>query len=81
MLVNLLTNLGFTRDSAMWLWGRIISAAALISSGVLDLKYWAGYVGLYPSDNLLHFVTVTAVVILWISGKMATSHLPAKESP
>lgn len=79
-LTNILIRLGFTRDSAMWLWGRIIGASAAIASGVFDLTYWANYIGVPLSERGNHIITVVAVGILWISGKQATSHLPPKES-
>lgn len=80
MLVNLLTNLGFTRDDQIWIWGRLVGASAAIASGVFDLTYWANYIGVPLSERGNHIITVIAVAILWISGKQATSHLPPKES-
>lgn len=77
MLVRLFLSLGFTRDDEKWLWGRVVSAAALVASGVFDLSYWATYVGVTLTVTEIHIVNVVAIGILWISGKQSTSHLPA----
>lgn len=76
MLVNLLINLGFTRDDQKWFWGRVVGAAAAVASGIFDLHYWAEYVGLHPSVTAIHIVNVVAITILWVSGKQDRSHLP-----
>lgn len=78
MLASWLTHLGFTRDDAIWLWGRVVGAAAVIGSGVFDLNYWANQLGFQVSPKVEHGITVIAVIILWISGKQATSHLPGE---
>lgn len=75
MLSNFFTNLGWSRDDAKWIWGQIVSAAAAIASGVFDLPYWASYVGVHLSTTGVHVITVLAVAVLWLSGKMATSNL------
>lgn len=77
MLANLFIHLGFTRDDAIWVWGQFCGAAAAIASGVFDLHYWAGYLGLNISVTAQHWITAIAVFILWLSGKMNYSHLPA----
>lgn len=76
MLANLLTALGFTRDSRIWLWGRVVSAAGIFMSGVFDLNYWATYLGFQISPTVSHWITALSVLVLWISGKQAHSELP-----
>jgi hypothetical protein len=75
MLSSLFTSLGWSRDDAKWIWGQVVSAAAAIASGVFDLSYWASYIGIHLSVTQVHIITVVAVFILWLSGKMATSNL------
>lgn len=76
MLTQWLTRRGFTRDDACWLWSRIVSFAAIVASGVLDLDYWTAYVGLHLSVNQIHLITVVAAAVLWIAGKQDHSKLP-----
>jgi amino acid transporter len=78
VLTNLLTSLGFSRDDGVWLWGRLVGAAAAVASGIFDLHYWFNYVGVTLSERGQHIITVVAVAILWISGKQSASHLPSK---
>lgn len=77
-LTTLFSQFNLTRDSAWWLWGKILSVATLITSGVLDLTFWAQYVGLHPSISEVHIVQVLAIIALYISGQYSTSSLPGK---
>lgn len=69
--------LGWTRDDAKWAWSQVTSAAAAVAMGIFNIPYWAAYVGLTVTTNEVHVITVIAVAILWISGKMDSSSLPA----
>jgi hypothetical protein len=77
MLARLLTKWGFTRDDEIWWWGQICGVSAAVASGVFDLHYWSGYVGVPFSERAEHIVTAIAVFVLWLSGKMNYSKLPA----
>lgn len=79
MFTNLFTNCGITRDSALWFWGKVLSIATLVTSGVLDLPYWAGYLGIHATTTEIHWVQVLAVIALYISGQNSTSNLKGKE--
>jgi hypothetical protein len=71
MLTNLLLDLGLTRDSLLWLWGRLAAGAALIASGLVPLD---GYVG----PGWAKAITIAAVIVLWLAGKYDASPLPGK---
>ena len=71
MLTNWLLALGFTRDSAVWLWGRLTSGALIIATGLVPLD---AYIGTTGQKTL----TVVAAIVLWLSGKYDTSPLPGK---
>lgn len=77
-LANFFNSLGWTRDDAKWVWGQIVSIAALIVSNVFDVHYWAGYIGINLSVTELHVITVVATAVLWLSGKMNSSNLNSK---
>jgi hypothetical protein len=74
-LTSTLTNLGLTHDSAILLWGKILSIAALIASGALDLPYWATYLGLHVSVTEIHWAQAVAVAALYLSGQYSGSPL------
>ncbi len=78
MLTNLLTHFGFTRDDAIWLWGRIVGAAGILVSGVFNVNAWLTDMGLafQFSTTQMKIITSVSAIILWISGKQAASHLP-----
>lgn len=71
-LSNWLMSMGFTRDSATWFWGRLVSGALLVLSGLVPLD---GYV----SEPMQKVITVGAAVVLWLSGKFDSSPLPGKK--
>jgi hypothetical protein len=70
-LTQWLVSLGLTRDSLLWFWGRLVSGAVLIFSGLVPLD---GYL----SPNSQRVLRVMAAVVLWFSGKWDTSPLPSK---
>jgi hypothetical protein len=72
MLTNWLTGLGVTRDSAVWFWGRLVSGATLVLGlGPMDL------LDPYLSEPSQKWLTMLAVLVLWLSGKFDSSPLPA----
>lgn len=79
MLATWLIHWGFTRDDAIWLWGRILGAAGILSSGVLDLNAQLLSMGIafQFSPAELKIITSVSALILWISGKQASSRLPS----
>lgn len=77
-LTSLFLSLGFTRDSATFWWGKVVSVAALITSGLFD-PHIAGMfdpavLGIGPST--LHWIQFVSVIVLYLSGQMSSSHLP-----
>lgn len=72
MISQYLIDWGLTRDSLVWFWGRIVSGSLLIASGVLPLDK-------YLSPTWQHIIQVTAVIVLWFSGKYDSSPLPGKK--
>ena len=78
VLGSYFTSLGWTRDDAKWFWLQIVTVATLISSNVLDLPYWAGYLGIPLSTRELHWVQAITAIVLWVSARSATSALPGK---
>ena len=69
--------LGWSRDDWKWLWLQLGAVAALVASGVFNVEYWATYLGLTLTPIALHWIQALAVSILWVSGKMDSSHLPS----
>lgn len=78
MLTNLLLTLGLNRDHWAFLLGKVVSIAALITTGVLDVGYWACDIGLDITSHQVHLVQVGAVVVLYLSGQYSTSQLPGE---
>jgi hypothetical protein len=76
MLANLLTNLGFTRDSKIWSWSRWSALLALLASGAVDVVGLGNWLGIHLSDTAAHWVTAVAVAVLWFGGTYDTSPLP-----
>lgn len=70
MLTNILLSLGFTRDSATWLWSRIVTLALIVSTGLIDFTQY----GL--TEREIHLVTAAAAAVLWLAGKYDSSPLP-----
>lgn len=73
MLTNLLLRFNFTRDDITWFWSRLVSAAILLASGMIDLSK-------YFNPTTSKVITVASVVVLWISGKYDSSSLPGKDT-
>jgi hypothetical protein len=69
-ITSTLISQGFTRDSAVWFWGRLSTASLLIASGIVPLDE---YVGEWSKA-----IQIGAVIILWLSGKYDSSPLPGK---
>lgn len=80
-LTNIFSNYGLTHDSAVWVWGKALSVAALIASGALDLTYWGTYLGLHLSTTEIHWAQVAAVAALYISGQYSGSPLTSSAIP
>ena len=72
MLTRWLISLGFTRDSAIWLWSRLSAGALLVISGLVPLD---GYV----SPKWQKVIIVGAAIVLWLGGKFDSSPLPGKK--
>lgn len=70
-ITSTLLSLGLTRDSKLWVWGRVVSGATLLIS-LLP----AGMLDDYLSPSWKKWVTAVAVLVLWLSGKYDTSPLP-----
>lgn len=79
MLTNLFLALGLNRDHWAFLVGKILSLATLITSGVIDLTYWAAQLGIHITPVGVHWIQVVAVAVLYLSGQFSTSSLPAKK--
>jgi hypothetical protein len=79
-LALLFASWGWTRDDWKWAWLQVGSVAALIASGVFNVEYWATYLGLTLTPIELHWIQALAVLVLWISGKMDSSHLAGAPS-
>jgi hypothetical protein len=79
MLTNLFITLGWTRDDWRWLWTQVLSVALLITSGIIDVPYWAGQLGIPLSTVGLHWVQVLCIAALWVSGKYDSSSLPGRK--
>lgn len=72
-LTQLLLNLGISRDSLMWFWGRLSAGALLIVSGMVPLDNYVG-------PNWHKVITVGATLVLWLSGKYDSSPLPSAQT-
>jgi len=78
MFTQFLTKLGFTRDWAGWLWLRLVSLATIVIAGGLPLLHtWTVYVGWDISDVWAHRIIAVAALVLYMSGKQASSGLPS----
>jgi hypothetical protein len=79
MIANVFLSLGLNRDHAAFVWGKILSIALLINSGVFDLSAQAAYLGIHLSPTGAHWIQALAVIALYISGQYSTSSLPGKK--
>jgi hypothetical protein len=75
MLTNLILQLGLTRDSLVWFWGRLVTASTILAAaGPFDLM------DPYLSDDAQKWVVLVAVIILWLAGRYDSSPLPGRRS-
>lgn len=65
--------LGLTRDSWIWLWGRFVSGATIIT-GLIALGNHMLDAYLTPGE--VKYLTMAAVVVLWLAGRYDSSPLP-----
>ena len=72
MLTRWLISLGVTRDSALWFWSRLVSAAAVLGTGLVNLSA-------YLSPGQIKATQVGAVIVLWLAGKYDSSQLPGEK--
>lgn len=68
-MIDWLHRQGITRDSALWLWTKVVALAGLVVTGTLDLS------ALGLNDKQRHAVTVACGVIAYVAGQMSTSAL------
>jgi membrane-associated phospholipid phosphatase len=69
-MIRVLTSFGLTRDSALFLWTKIASLAAMVVTGAID----PAALGL--TDKQQHIAMVVCGVIAYLSGQLSTSSLP-----
>lgn len=72
MFGHKLTGYVLTRDSAWFLWGRLVGAAGFITAGGFDPKT----LGL--TDKQAHVVMAFCAAILAASAQFSSSNLPSK---
>jgi hypothetical protein len=76
-LTKALIGLGLTRDSPLWARLQITTIAMLIVTGVVDISYWAAYLGIPLGPIGLHWIRAIAIAVLFFAGKYDTSGLPS----
>jgi len=74
-MTNPLAKLGLTRDSAIWLWTKLLGLAGLVVAGAID----PARLGL--SDGHAHVVMALCAALLYLGGQLSTSSLPGKLVP
>lgn len=67
-----------TRDSAIWLWGRIVGLGALVGAVMADPGFGALDVTSVISSAHLHQIQVAAAIVSLVSAQMSNSKLPSK---
>lgn len=77
MLTRLFIRVGWSRDDAKWVYAQVATVAALISSNMFDVPYWAGYLGIPLSPTALHWIFALSAFVLWMAGRYNTSPLPS----
>jgi hypothetical protein len=72
-VTNKLIDWDFTRDSALWVWGRLTTGASIIvmSGEFIPIETYIG-----PSWRKV--LVVSSVIIMWLAGKYDSSPLPPK---
>lgn len=76
MITNVLTNLGITRDSVLWFWGKLVGLVVLITALGGETAY-AQY-GISP--KWFHVIQLLAAWLMIFSAQQSTSNLNAKKS-
>jgi hypothetical protein len=71
MLTRFFLWLGLSRDDRVWLWSKIVSASALLTSGLVPLDNYVT-----PAEHKA--ITILAVCVLFLAGSYSTSPLPGK---
>lgn len=79
MIANLFLTLGLNRDHVAFVWGKVLSIALLVNSGVFDLSAQAQWLGIPLSPTGAHWIQALAIGALFISGQYSTSSLPGKK--
>ncbi len=77
-MTTVFARLGFTRDSALWFWTKLLSVAALITSGAVEIPSVATYLGIPLSVTGAHWIQALATVALWIGAQNGNSGLPGE---
>ncbi len=75
-LTNLITDVGLTRDSAVWFWSRVSALCAIVASGAVDLMGLGNWLGIHLSETQVHWIVAVAVGVLWLAGRYDASPLP-----
>jgi hypothetical protein len=69
-MTKILTALGLTRDSALFLWTKIAGVSGLVVTGVIDPRE----LGL--TDKQAHVLMIACGAVAYLSGQLSTSSLP-----
>jgi len=77
MLTNLFIRLGWSRDDLKWPVMQVVTVASLITSNVLDVPYWFGYLSIPLSPTHLHWILAGAAFVSWVAGQNRASKLPS----
>ncbi len=77
VIANLMIRLGWSRDDLKWPLAQLVTVAGLITSNVINVPYWFGYLGIPISELNVHRLMVAAIIILWVAGKYNSSPLPS----
>lgn len=67
--------MGWTKYDAKWGWAQIVSMATLVTTGVFDIPYWSGYLGVPVTSTQIHWVMAASGLVLWLAGKNQSSNL------
>ena len=76
MITNLFLALGLTRDSSVFVWGRLLALCGLIGSHVFDIGAQLAALGVPIGAVGVHRIEVLAIVVLWLASVNGTSPLP-----
>lgn len=67
-----------TRDSAIFLWGRIVGISTLIAATAADPTFKLIDLSWLISDLHLHQLQALAALVTYISAQLSSSNLPSK---